>query len=90
MTKRSVSWLQDSADRGNWYARMLFALARRFVALEFFDRSLAIAAQMLVAFIPLILALTSLIADDDLLAEEMIRRLGLTGASVRAGPTALR
>ena len=44
---------------------MLLALARRFVALEFFDRSLAIAAQMLVAFIPLVLALTSLIADDD-------------------------
>jgi uncharacterized BrkB/YihY/UPF0761 family membrane protein len=61
---------------------MLLALTRRFVALEFFDRSLAIAAQMLVAFIPLVLALTSFISDDEVLAEEMIRRLGLTGASV--------
>lgn len=61
---------------------MLLALTRRFVALEFFDRSLAIAAQMLVAFIPLVLALSSLIAEDDALAEEMITRLGLTGASV--------
>ncbi len=82
MIKRFVSWLQEKADTGNWYARMLLALARRFVALEFFDRSLAIAAQMLVAFIPLVIALTSLIVDDSQLAEEMIRRLGLTGASV--------
>ncbi len=74
--------LQSAADSGNWYARTLLALARRFVALEFFDRSLAIAAQMLVAFIPLVIALTSFIADDAALAQELIRRLGLTGASV--------
>lgn len=61
---------------------MVLALARRFVALEFFDRSLAIAAQMLVAFIPLVIALTALVADDSAVAEEVIRRLGLTGASV--------
>jgi uncharacterized BrkB/YihY/UPF0761 family membrane protein len=74
--------LQSFADSGNWYARAGLALARRFVALEFFDRSLAIAAQMLVAFIPLVIALTSLIADDAALAEQLIRRLRLSGASV--------
>lgn len=78
----AVVWLQERAEAGHWWARTLLALTRRFLALEFFDRSLAIAAQMLVAFIPLVLALTSLIADDEVLAEELIRRLGLTGASV--------
>lgn len=82
MITSAVEWLKGEAERGAWWARMLVALARRFVALEFFDRSLAIAAQMLVAFIPLIIALTSLVADDQALAEEMIRRLRLTGASV--------
>ncbi len=77
-----MEWLHQQAESGHWWARMLLALTRRFVALEFFDRSLAIAAQMLVAFIPLVLALTSFISDDEVLAEEMIRRLGLTGASV--------
>jgi uncharacterized BrkB/YihY/UPF0761 family membrane protein len=77
-----VEWLREQAEAGHWWARTLLALARRFVALEFFDRSLAIAAQMLVAFIPLVLALTSIVADDEMLAEELIRRLGLTGASV--------
>ena len=80
--KRLVARLQATADAGNWYAQMLFALARRFVALEFFDRSLAIAAQMLVAFIPLVIGLSAAIADDSAFAEEVIRRLGLTGASV--------
>ncbi len=82
MIAHFVARLQAKADEGNWYASMLLALARRFVALEFFDRSLAIAAQMLVAFIPLIIGLTALIADDTAVAEEVIRRLGLTGASV--------
>jgi uncharacterized BrkB/YihY/UPF0761 family membrane protein len=77
-----VGWLQAKADDGSWAAQMLLALARRFVALEFFDRSLAIAAQMLVAFIPLVIGLTALIADNSAVAEQVIRRLGLTGASV--------
>lgn len=80
--RTAVEWLHGQAEAGHWWARTLLALARRFVALEFFDRSLAIAAQMLVAFIPLVLALTSLVSDDEVLAEELIRRLGLTGASV--------
>lgn len=82
MISHFVALLQARADGGHWYARMLLALARRFVALEFFDRSLAIAAQMLVAFIPLVIGLTALVADDSAVAEEVIRRLGLTGASV--------
>lgn len=82
MVGGAVAWLQEQAEAGRWDARMALALARRFVVLEFFDRSLAIAAQMLVAFIPLVIALTSLIADDATLAEEVIRRLGLSGASV--------
>ena len=82
MIADAVARLQAWADDGNWYAQMLLALARRFVALEFFDRSLAIAAQMLVAFIPLVIGLTALIADNSAVAEEVIRRLGLTGASV--------
>ncbi len=61
---RLVAWLQATADEGNSYARLLLALARRFVVLEFFDRSLAIAAQMLVAFIPLVIGLTALVADN--------------------------
>jgi uncharacterized BrkB/YihY/UPF0761 family membrane protein len=82
MVGGAVAWVQEQAEAGRWEARMALALARRFVVLEFFDRSLAIAAQMLVAFIPLVIALTSLIADDATLAEEVIRRLGLSGASV--------
>lgn len=84
MAGRGVStWVQTRAEAGHWDARMAVALVRRFVALEFFDRSLAIAAQMLVAFIPLVIALSSLIVDDSALAEELIRRLGLTGSSVQ-------
>jgi uncharacterized BrkB/YihY/UPF0761 family membrane protein len=83
MTGGAVAWVQEQAEAGRWDARMALALARRFVVLEFFDRSLAIAAQMLVAFIPLVIALTSLIADDAALAEEVVRRLGLSGASVQ-------
>lgn len=83
MIDRGVTWVQERAATGHWVARFLLATARRFVALEFFDRSLAIAAQMLVAFIPLVLALTSVVADDTAVAEEIIRRLGLTGASVQ-------
>jgi uncharacterized BrkB/YihY/UPF0761 family membrane protein len=82
MVGGAISWITARAEGGHWEARMVLALARRFAVLEFFDRSLAIAAQMLVAFIPLVIALTSLIADDSVVAEEMIRRLGLTGASV--------
>lgn len=82
MVSDLVPRLQSWADDGSWYARMVLALARRFVALEFFDRSLAIAAQMLVAFIPLVIGLTALVADNSAVAEEVIRRLGLTGASV--------
>lgn len=83
MVGGAVAWVQEQAEAGRWDARMALALARRFVVLEFFDRSLAIAAQMLVAFIPLVIALTSLIADDAALAEEVVRRLGLSGASVQ-------
>lgn len=82
MTGGVVGWVRTRAAAGHWDARMVLALTRRFVALEFFDRSLAIAAQMLVAFIPLVIALTSLIADDATLSSELIRRLGLSGASV--------
>lgn len=73
--------LRDAEERGWWPGRYAAALLRRFVALQFFDRSLAIAAQMLVAFLPLIIGLTDLFSDPSAVGHEVVRRFSLGGAT---------
>ena len=81
MIKRFVSWLQEKADTGNWYAVCCWRSPG--VSWPWSSSTArwhrgADAGRLH----PAGHSLDVLILDDSQLAEEMIRRLGLTGASV--------
>lgn len=63
-----------------------YAVVRRFFELELLDRSFALAAQVFVALLPIVIVVVSLFTADgsQLVAQQIIDRFGLAGAATVA------